>query len=160
MQIRYAHGDVVQTGAAFFQKLCDRGTRVERFEQFDAGRPRRQHRSVDLLRFDGLARQNRQSELRRVERQRFVDRAHRDAEMVDFPMLRCVVGPFALSALQIGQQFGHARALDGNCLENSWNGFTVGESQHAFDLALRLPGSRPVRLVDDKHVGDLHDARL
>src|SRR6185312_8175942 len=81
MKVWHPHRDVVKSGSALLQKLCDRGAGIQGLEQFNPRSPRREHGDIHLLVLDGLAREHRQAKVRGVERERLINRSNRDTEM-------------------------------------------------------------------------------
>ena len=105
-------------GPAFLEKLRDRGTRVERFEQLDARCARRAASRRSLFRAPRFRATRPASRVRRVEGQRFVERTHRDAEMIDLPMLSLRIAHACAGGVSRSvEQFGNACAVDRDGLE-------------------------------------------
>ncbi len=76
--------DVVQTGAAFFDELGDRGIGARGFEKFDAGLAGREHGNRDLFDSNGFGIDDRHAEGFLVKCKTFGEAADGDSEMIDF----------------------------------------------------------------------------
>ena len=79
----HAQGNVVQTGAAFAEKLRNRAIGTERFEKFQAGGTGGQHGDMNTLGGDGFTSGFSHAEGALIEAEGFVDIGNGDTEVVD-----------------------------------------------------------------------------
>ena len=82
-KIRNFHRDVMQAFAALVDEPRDHRIRPGGLEQFDARAAGREHRDFNLLLFYGFSEPDRETELFLVKLERGVERADRDAQVIN-----------------------------------------------------------------------------